>query len=86
MFHRHKWEIKGTNYTPPPASFKTEGTEGPSSMVEAMARRMHEGVTHVYLFCQICGEPREVDFYGRFDPAAVSGDSELAALRKMAGV
>lgn len=85
MFHRHHWEIKGVSYTPPPEKF--QGTQnGPADMLERLYRRMHEGVTHVYLFCQKCGEPREVDFYGRFDPAAVPGDSELAQLRKMAGV
>lgn len=86
MFHRHKWEIKGVNYTPPMQLGNGRKVTGPGEVVDGIERRMREGVTQVYLFCQKCGEPREFDFYGRFDPAAVSGDSELAALRKMAGV
>jgi hypothetical protein len=85
LFHRHRWGVHSAHFTPPPVAFRTTTDKlvGPFGLVNDLYRRLHEGVTTIYLKCERCGAVDSKEVYGEMRPVS---DDELAQLRKMAGL
>lgn len=64
MPHQHKWKIVSTDYNPP----YTIQTQGGVDIPEDLMEKAVMGTTHIYQKCEICGEIKQQDVIGRFEP------------------
>lgn len=64
MFHIHKWKIDSFNFIPPLAVKKLSNYHA----TPAERATFLDGVTHVYMRCEKCGDIKEKEVLGKYSP------------------
>lgn len=59
----HKWKVESANYSPP-----YEGGFKAKSVSPETVQAILEGVTHVYMRCEKCGNLKETRVFGEYKP------------------
>lgn len=65
MFHKHKWTVESTYFTPP---VQLKNMKGGDEEAYEFLQSLIQGTTHVYMRCQGCKDLKETRVNGHYVP------------------